>query len=204
MWGPVESIAELRTERPPLIGNRRQGPDLTEVGARRSALWLKVHFYNPAEVSGTSIMPAYGLLFSDGRGDDLVAYLESLRSSGVEEHLAEESRWRPGNVEAAVATAADGEQLYQRDCATCHSARGATRRTWQSSFERLPADLASGPIAYLRASDSREQRTLRLEQITKFGIAGTDMPGHEYLSDRQVASISLWLNQAAAESKQTP
>ena len=33
MWGPVESIQELREERPPLIGNRRQGPDLSEVGA---------------------------------------------------------------------------------------------------------------------------------------------------------------------------
>ena len=57
MWGPVESISELREENPPLIGNRRQGPDLAEVGARRSALWLKAHFYNPAQVSGSSIMP---------------------------------------------------------------------------------------------------------------------------------------------------
>ena len=47
MWGPVESLDQLHQERPPLIGNRRQGPDLTQVGARRSALWLKMHLYNP-------------------------------------------------------------------------------------------------------------------------------------------------------------
>jgi cytochrome c oxidase cbb3-type subunit 2 len=202
MWGPVESIAELRTQNPPLIGNRRQGPDLTEVGARRSALWLKAHFYNPAEVSGASIMPTYGFLFRDERGDDLVAYLESLRSPGTEEHIAEEGRWQPKSSEVAQATASDGERLYQRDCATCHDAEGATRRTWQSGFKQPPADVASGHYTYLHASDSPEQRAIRLAQIAKFGIPGTDMPGHEYLSDRNISSISLWLNQVIDKSKQ--
>lgn len=204
MWGPVESIAELRMQDPPLIGNRRQGPDLTEVGARRSAMWLKAHFYNPAEVSGASIMPEYGFLFSDERGDDLVAYLESLRSVGTGEHLAEEGRWRPRTVDVDRATASDGERLYQRDCATCHDAEGATRRMWQSGFRQLPTDLASGRYAFLRSSDSPEQRMIRLAQITKFGIPGTDMPGHEYLSDRDIASISVWLNQVIAKSEQKP
>jgi cytochrome c oxidase cbb3-type subunit 2 len=35
MWGPAETLQELRQERPPLIGNRRQGPDLSQVGGRR-------------------------------------------------------------------------------------------------------------------------------------------------------------------------
>ena len=81
MWGPVEIVAEIREQHPPLIGNRRQGPDLSQVGARRSALWLKAHFFNPAEVSGSSIMPSYGFLFRDERGNDLVAYLESLHGN---------------------------------------------------------------------------------------------------------------------------
>ena len=78
MWGPIESLDQIHQERPPLIGNRRQGPDLSQVGARRSALWLKMHLYNPREVSGSSIMPSYALLFRDQRGNDLVAYLASL------------------------------------------------------------------------------------------------------------------------------
>ena len=33
-------------------------------------------------------------------------------------------------------------------------------------------------------------RLRRLCEIIKFGLAGTDMPGHEYLSDSQVAAIA--------------
>jgi cytochrome c oxidase cbb3-type subunit 2 len=47
------------------------------------------------------------------------------------------------------------------------------------------------------------QRTDRLAQIAKFGVPGTDMPGHEYLSDREIASLSLWLGQRIGQNKQT-
>ena len=204
MWGPVETIAELREENPPLIGNRRQGPDLAEVGMRRSALWLKAHFFNPAEVSGASVMPQYGFLFHDERGDDLVAYLESLNVGDTERQLAMEGLWRPAADAVSSASAADGEQLYRRDCANCHSGDGPVRREWQSDFKRLPTDFAKGPYAHLPASDSREERMNRLEHIAKFGIPGTDMPGHEYLSDKDVASISLWLSRVIAQSGQQP
>ena len=45
---------------------------------------------------------------------------------------------------------------------------------------------------------------MRLAQIAKFGIPGTDMPGHEYLSDKDIASIGLWLSQHIAQSNQKP
>ena len=202
MWGPVESITDLREENPPLIGNRRQGPDLSEVGSRRSALWLKAHFFNPAQVSGSSIMPSYGFLFRDERGDDLVAYLESLRATDTSKHMAEEQLWQSSAAAPAQANAADGQRLYQRDCANCHSADGPTRRMWQSSFKRLPPDLSMGPYLYLPSAAAKRQRTIRLEQIAKFGIPGTDMPGHEYLSDTDIASIRLWLSQIMAQSNQ--
>jgi cytochrome c oxidase cbb3-type subunit 2 len=204
MWGPVETIQEIREQHPPLIGNRRQGPDLSEVGARRSALWLKAHFYNPAEVSGTSIMPSYGFLFNDKRGDDLVAYLESLHGCGTAHHIAEENLWQPSTEAVAQANIADGERLYRRDCANCHSADGPTRRAWRASFKQLPSDLANGPYVYLSSVDSAKPQITRLAEFTKFGIAGTDMPGHEYLSDRDIASISLWLSQTIAQSTEKP
>ena len=203
MWGPVKSIAELREENPPLIGNRRQGPDLTEVGIRRSTLWLKAHFYNPAEVSGSSIMPSYRFLFRDGRGDDLVAYLESLHAGETEQHFAKERLWQPSTAAVAQVNAAEGELTYRRECANCHSVDGPVRREWQASFKRLPPDLAKGPYFYLSPSNPGE-RMVRLEQIAKFGIPGTDMPGHEYLSDRDIASISLWLSQVIAKSEPQP
>jgi len=204
MWGPVETMQELREQQPPLIGNRRQGPDLTNVGARRSALWLKAHFYNPAQVSGSSVMPSYGFLFRDERGDDLVAYLESLHTEGTAQHVEVEKQWQPASAAVEQANLADGKRLYQRDCANCHAGDGPTLRNWRTSFRQIPSNLAVGPCLYLRPSDSQQQRMIHLAQIAKFGIPGTDMPGHEYLSDADIASISLWLSQVIAQSSQKP
>ena len=200
MWGPVESLRDVRRERPPLIGNRRQGPDLAEVGVRRSPLWLKMHFFDPAEVSGASVMPSYAFLFRDGRGGDLVAYLECLRGPGTPQHIAAEEQWHPS---AAEADAADGERLFSRYCGTCHSGDGRTRATWQASFKRLPPDLSAGPFFYLPPAEMPELRFERLAQITRFGIPGTDMPGHEYLTSRQTASIALWLLQNLPQAHPT-
>jgi cytochrome c oxidase cbb3-type subunit 2 len=196
MWGPVESIQELRQQQPPLIGNRRQGPDLAEVGGRRSPMWLKAHFFNPAEVSGASIMPSFGFLFNDERGDDLVAYLASLRTSGTAEHQVAEKSWKPSPESVEHADAAAGRQLYTRFCSTCHSTDGPTGHAWHVSFKRPPKDLTvETSLYYLSAQESTAERRAQLAQITKFGIPGTDMPGHEYLSDEDVASISLWLSE---------
>jgi cytochrome c oxidase cbb3-type subunit 2 len=46
------------------------------------------------------------------------------------------------------------------------------------------------------------ERRMRLAQIAKFGLPGTDMPGHEYLSDNEIASIALWLSQSIAQLSQ--
>jgi cytochrome c oxidase cbb3-type subunit 2 len=193
MWGPVQSVEEIRHQHPPLIGNRRQGPDLAEVGSRRSELWLKAHFFDPAEVSGASIMPSFGFLFRDGRGDDLVAYLASLRGGATNEHENEEDRWNPSAEAMTHADFQAGVRLFSRYCATCHAAEGRTRR--QVNFKRLPPDPTAGPFLHLQASDSFAQRMNRLAQIAKFGIPGTDMAGHEYLSDKDIASIALWLSE---------
>ncbi len=202
MWGPAAPLQQLRRQRPPLIGNRRQGPDLAEVGGRRSAVWLKAHFYDPPEVSGASIMPSYGFLFRDRRGDDLVAYLASLKTTGAEQHRTAEMLWSPSSSAVAQANANDGELLFRRHCATCHSADGRTRLIWQSDFKRLPPDLAVGPFFYLPPSGPAAGRLNRLAQIAKFGVPGTDMPGHEYLSDNEIASLALWLSQLTAQLSQ--
>ncbi len=147
-------------------------------------------------------MPSYGFLFRDERGDDLVAYLKSLHTEGTAQHIAEEKLWQPSAKAVAEADAKQGGQLFQVYCATCHDAGGDTR--WQAHFRRLPPDLTVGPYLYLQPSDSRQLRMIHLAQIAKFGIPGTDMPGHEYLSDADIASISLWLSQVIAQTGQKP
>ncbi len=207
LWGPTQTLASLRAEQPPLIGNRRQGPDLSQVGSRRSPLWLRAHFYSPPQVSHDSIMPSYAYLFrtqqgtgshaADTRGDDLIAYLQTLRPQDPDQdlaHLLAQRSWQPSPADYATATAAHGEQLFTAECATCHAANGATRNQWRTSFRRLPPIPAIGPLLDIPSQPGTPRRD-RLAQIIKFGIPGTDMPGHEYLPDADVASLTLWLQQ---------
>jgi cbb3-type cytochrome c oxidase subunit II len=82
-WGAAHPLSELERQRPPLFGNRRQGPDLQNVGSRRAAEWLRLQLQTPRAIMAGSRMPSYAHLFRAGRteGDALVAYLESLKES---------------------------------------------------------------------------------------------------------------------------
>jgi hypothetical protein len=89
-WGPVLS-AERLDGAPVLIGNRRQGPDLGNVGMRRTAEWQRLHLQAPRIVSPGSRMPSYRHLFKGPYptdGDALVAYLGSLAPSAADHQTA--------------------------------------------------------------------------------------------------------------------
>ncbi|HEY4961786.1 MAG TPA: cytochrome c, partial [Terriglobales bacterium] len=101
--------------------------------------------------------------------------------------------WSPSSAAVAAANISEGERLFRVHCATCHAENGPTRLKWHASFKRLPPDLRVGPFLHVSDSASPSDRKDRLARIVKFGIAGTDMPGHEYLSDENIASLSLWL-----------
>jgi len=75
LWGPARPFD--RGERPPLVGNRRQGPDLAAVGLRRTPAWNRQHLIAPRTFVPASRMPSYAHLFApgEGRGADLVDYL---------------------------------------------------------------------------------------------------------------------------------
>lgn len=193
MWGPTESLEELHAQKPPLIGNRRQGPDLSEVGLRRSPLWLKAHLVDPAQLSYHSPMPSFAFLFQDDRGSELVAYLSRRHGPGEQEQLQREAAWSPSPSGLQTANLHDGEVLYQQHCATCHDPQGKARLQWLESWHKIPPTPSELRISVGRQSESK------LAQIAKFGIVGTDMPGHEYLSDQQIASISLWLKHSPSQ-----
>ncbi|HEY1895598.1 MAG TPA: cbb3-type cytochrome c oxidase subunit II [Terracidiphilus sp.] len=199
MWGPVTGLEEIRREQPPLIGNRRQGPDLSQVGARRSPLWLRIHFMQPRDVSYDSIMPRYDYLFRDGRGDDLIVYLASLNSRG---HWSAIASWQPSDNAIAQARSIDGRMLFAEHCATCHAADGAARGKWSASFHSLPPDLVRGPMKHVAGDEAQAQFRMDIARISKFGLRGTDMPGHEYLPDEQIVAIADFVvNQREASQK---
>ena len=196
MWGPTQDVEVIRREKPPLIGNRRQGPDLSEVGSRRSALWMRIHFMNPRNVSYRSIMPSYAYLFQNretgsSRGDALIAYLASLKTPGSEAHLRQEiAAWTPAVPPARSSAVADAPALFQHDCATCHSEEGIARRKWHSSFVRLPPVFGRDCPARVDVHARGGEQRLQIARMIKFGIPGTDMPGHEYLPDTQIDALS--------------
>jgi mono/diheme cytochrome c family protein len=201
LWGPIQTLADLRAQRPPLIGNRRQGPDLSNVALRRSPLWLRAHFYSPSQLSHGSIMPTFAYLFRTAqqgtdtpatptRGDDLLAYLETLHPTptAAAQHRLAELHWHP------IPTPADlthGAELFAEECATCHDPHGPTRLQWRTSFHHLPTLLNTGPTLDITPTTTPTQ----LAQIIKFGIPTTDMPGHEYLSDADIVSLTLYVQQ---------
>jgi cytochrome c oxidase cbb3-type subunit 2 len=172
--------------KPVLIGNRRQGPDLTNIGARRSEKWLEVHFKDPRSLAADSVMPSYAHLFADGRGQDLVRYL---KESGVATTPAMQqtaSRWKPAQSTGRV----DPTGLYARHCAACHGAKGGGFGPLSGNFTRPPANLLDGPFIWTAEPADRALQTAR---IIKFGIVGTDMPGHETLTDTEVVSLAEWV-----------
>jgi len=64
-WGERQSVArDYIDQKRALIGDRRIGQDLTNVGARRDDReWHLLHFYNPRTVSEKSNMPSYAYLY---------------------------------------------------------------------------------------------------------------------------------------------
>lgn len=182
IWGPPRGVVEVLKGEPVLIGNRRQGPDLTNVGARRSEAWLKAHFLAPQALAPDSAMPSYAHLFKDGRGDDLVRYLKESGVGATADLMAKSAAWKP----AGSAADRDGGMLYGKHCAACHGAPGGGGGPLAGNFLRPPANLQQGPFIWTNAGDDLD---LRLARVIKFGIPGTDMPGHETLPDAEILAL---------------
>ena len=125
IWGPASSAEEVLGGEPVLIGNRRHGPDLSNVGARRSEKWLKLHFLNPRSLTADSLMPSYAHLFEDGRGDDLVRYMKLRGVENMGKRMETAAAWKP----AAQVRGRDGKALFATHCASCHGAAGDGQRS---------------------------------------------------------------------------
>jgi len=188
IWGPAADPETLRAQSPPLFGNRRQGPDLLRVGNRRSAAWQRAHLIDPRGLSPGSVMPAYGHLFEDGRGDDLIAYLTSLGAATVGERMDTINAWRPEPTTSPI-TMKHAMTLFTRNCAPCHGRSGRGDGPYAHHWQRPATDLARAPFRFVR--DRPDDPTIA--RAIKFGIPGTDMPGHETLTDREISGLARYI-----------
>ena len=183
-WGPA--LDSRLVSWPVLIGNRRQGPDLANIGSRRSATWLKQHFINPQAFSPGSTMPSYTHLFEDGRGEDLISYLRQSGGRHIPRLIERSAGWAP----ATVTPSDDARALFASQCAVCHGDGGHGDGDLAGKFIRPPANLVDGPFVW---SPPSPDQNMKIDRIVKFGIPGTDMPGHETLSDARVLALRNYI-----------
>jgi cytochrome c oxidase cbb3-type subunit 2 len=193
-WGPAHPLAELAAESPPLFGNRRQGPDLQNVGARRGPEWQRLHLQAPRALTPGSRMPSYAYLFRANRagdGEALVAYLGSLGEDTLPEWWNEAARWRPRPGEAVPP--GRPAQLFREYCSACHGSTGRGDGALGRQITRPPRDLARAEWLFLSRLARGEAERLALARIIKFGVRGSEMAGREYLTDAEVAALAAYV-----------
>ena len=196
IYGPPRP--QIIEEHPPLIGNRRIGPDLSNAGLLKSPLWHKLHLINPRIFNNQSVMPSYAKLFESEKGGELVAYLSSLGRKNWnkywEEHLLTPSNPLQNNVQKPFSNSAmaKGSSLYQENCQNCH---GLLERPWNSLAPLVVYGLHAPALAplvnsYLDADGqlSSERQHLLYKWI-RYGVPNGDMPAHQHLSDQDIGDI---------------
>lgn len=203
MWGPYRRMD--RSELPPMVGNRRQGPDLMNAGLRRSALWHRRHLIDPASLSPGSKMPSYAYLFrgDDSRGESLVMYLSSLGVDHAAERVSQIQAWKPDSPDETPSIDR-GEKIFETYCSMCHGAKGRADGPLSVIFNQPAMNLAKGPFAYVPETLSEADQELALARIVKFGLMGLHMPGHEYFDDQTVLDVVSYVRMLSSAEMERP
>lgn len=190
-WGPARPLD--RGQRPPLLGTRRQGPDLMQVGNRRSALWQELHLKDPQALNPGSRMPSYARLFAGDdrrgrRGRDLVAYLQSLGAETAEERSRLTAGERPVTPPAAPSPAR-GAALFARHCAVCHGDQARGDGRFSGALNDPIANLRKPGFWTQAPGPEGEPQARALARLVRHGLPPTSMPGHEWLPDQEAADL---------------
>lgn len=191
LYGPARPVGEQLAGAPPLVGNRRLGPDLSNIANRRSRAWNKLHLCAPRTLVPGSRMPSYAGLFSDGdaRGEALLDYLMSLGEGTLEPRRAIIATWQP-RVFNAVGDASRGALSWSRNCVSCHGRTGVGDGALAGQLEVRPPDFSRDDWRRVPRSGASHPPPLEVMRIVKFGIPGSPMPGHEWLSEQELADLA--------------
>ena len=185
IWGNASDPNEVLENAPVMIGNRRQGPDLTQIAGRRSDAWLREHFLDPRLLAPHSTIPRYAHLFEDQGGSDLIAFLTRDRDRALR---MTQDHWQ--NVVITTEGSADvalGEKLFAAHCRACHGEDGRGDGPLARKLTRPVTNLVQGPFLWTQGSTTRDAALIA--KVIRYGIPGTDMPGHETWDDHSVRSL---------------
>jgi cytochrome c oxidase cbb3-type subunit 2 len=93
--GRVAQAGDYAYQQTVMLGQHRNGPDLSQEGGIHPDDWHYAHFYNPRFTSPKSIMPSFAFMF-DANGNpsqqmrDLVAYIQSLGGKLADQRYQEQ------------------------------------------------------------------------------------------------------------------
>jgi cbb3-type cytochrome c oxidase subunit II len=191
---------ETRFDYPHLWGTRRIGPDLAREGSIRSDDWQLAHLYNPRNIVPDSVMPAFPYLFDNApdrplqSARDVLAYLKSL---GAARELAENdvnasaaSARRNGKT-PELPNASAAPDLFARNCAGCHGAKGQGDGPGAAGLHPRPANLSEHDYTKARVATALWN-----------GIAGSAMPAWRDLPRADLAGLTAFVQQLHTESKE--
>ena len=130
-------------------------------------------------------MPSYAHLFEDQRGRDLVAFLTQVDPDEFVERMERVNEWRLG-----AASPEPGTGSYERHCVVCHGPEGRGDGVMAGQLRRAPANLVMGPFPFTGVAREGESLLDGVARVVKFGVPGTEMPGHEWLKDGEVAGLA--------------
>jgi cytochrome c oxidase cbb3-type subunit 2 len=193
-WGKASDPKEVLQGAPVMIGNRRQGPDLTHISGRRSDAWLREHFLDPRLLAPHSTMPRYAHLFEDQCGSDLIAFLTRDRDRALrmtQEHWQNVVIETEGSADVAL-----GKKLFAAHCRACHGDEGRGDGPLARKLTRPVTNLVHGPFLWTQGSTTRDAALIA--KVIRYGIPGTDMPGHETWDDHNVRSLLDYVMQLYA------
>ena len=71
----------------------------------------------------------------------------------------------------------------------CHGPSGRGDGAASTRFDPPPRDLTLGAYAVANLSDPKDPLAVILARTVKFGLPGTSMPGHELLTDADIADL---------------
>src|SRR5690606_15388601 len=80
----------------------------------------------------------------------------------------------------------DGRVLFSKHCAVCHGEGGSGDGELAARFAKRPTNLVEGPFVW--TADR-----ITVARAIRWGLPGTDMPGHELLSDGETEALAEWV-----------
>ena len=83
--------------------------------------------------------------------------------------------------------------LFLQWCASCHGVDGRGQGAVAARLPALPRNLVAEAWRFLEpATNAAEERRV-LARAIKYGVPGTTMAGHEYLTDAEVVALAQYV-----------